>query len=77
MSIRSDKSAGANSNIGCAVRAETGVDLLNNIQDWRIRAKKIRVIAETILDGTSRQILLQIANDMEQMAQLAEDQRES
>jgi len=57
--------------------AETGVDLLNNIQDWRIRAKKIRVIAETILDGTSRRILLQIANDMEQMAQLAEDQRES
>ena len=59
------------------VRAKTSVDLLNNIQDWRIRAKKIRVIAETILDGTSRQILLQIANDMEQMAQLAEDQRES
>jgi hypothetical protein len=67
----------ANSGISCAVRPETGVDLLNNIQDWRIRAKKIRVIAETILDGTSRQILLQIANDMEQMAQLAEDQRES
>jgi hypothetical protein len=55
------------------VRAETGVDLLNNIQDWRIRAKKIRVIAETILDGASRQALLQIANDWEQMAQLAED----
>jgi hypothetical protein len=57
--------------------AETGVDLLNNIQDWRIRAQKIRVIAETMVDRASRQILLQIANDMEQMAQLAEDQRES
>ena len=59
------------------MRAKTGVDLLNNIQDWRIRAKKIRVIAETMVDRASRQILLQIANDMEQMAQLAEDQRES
>jgi len=55
------------------VRAKTGVDLLNNIQDWRIRAKKIRVIAETMLDGAHRQVLLQIANDWEQMAQLAED----
>jgi hypothetical protein len=57
------------------VRAKTGVDLLNNIQDWRIRAKKIRVIAKTMLDGASRQVLLQIANDWEQMAQLVEDQR--
>ena len=57
------------------MRAKAGVDLLNNIQDWRTRAKKIRVIAETIVDGASRKILLQIANDMEQMAQLAEDQR--
>jgi hypothetical protein len=57
------------------VRAKTGVDLLNNIQDWRIRAKKIRVIAETMLDGASRQVLLQIANDWEQMAQLVEDDR--
>jgi hypothetical protein len=57
------------------VRAETGVDLLNNIQDWRIRAKKIRVIAETILDGASRKALLQIANDWEWMAQSAEDDR--
>ena len=55
--------------------AETGVDLLNNIQDWRIRAKKIRVIAETMLDGAPRQVLLQIANDWEQMAQLVEDDR--
>ena len=55
--------------------AETGVDLLNNIQDWRIRAKKIRVIAETMLDGAHRQVLLQIANDWEQMAQLVEDDR--
>ena len=53
--------------------AETGVDLLNNIQDWRIRAKKIRVIAETMLDGASRQVLLHIASEWEQMAQLVED----
>ena len=63
----------ANSGIGCAVRPETGVDLLNNIQDWRIRAKKIRVIAETMLDGASRQVLLHIASEWEQMAQLLED----
>jgi hypothetical protein len=55
--------------------SQIGVDLLNTIQDWRIRAKKIRVIAEAILDGAYRQLLLQIASDMEQMAQLAEDQR--
>jgi hypothetical protein len=63
----------ANSGISCAVRPETGVDLLNNIQDWRIRAKKIRVIAETMLDGASRQVLLHIASEWEQMAQLLED----
>ena len=57
------------------MRAKTGVDLLNNIQDWRIRAKKIRVIAETMLDGASRQVLLQIASEWEQTAQLVEDDR--
>ena len=64
---------GANSDSGCAVRAKTGVDLLNNIQDWRTRATKIRVIAETMLDGASRQVLLHIASEWEQMAQLLED----
>jgi hypothetical protein len=33
------------------------------------------VIAETMLDGAHRQVLLQIANDWEQMAQLVEDDR--
>jgi hypothetical protein len=61
----------------CAVRAEKqsgGVGFLNNVEDWRNRAKKIRVIAETILDGASREALLQIANDWEWMAQSAEEQ---
>ena len=60
----------------CAVRAEKqsgGVGFLNNIEDWRNRATKIRVIAETILDGASRESLLQIASDYQRTAQLAEE----
>jgi hypothetical protein len=62
----------------CAVRAEKqsgGVGFLNNVEDWRNRAKKIRVIAETILEGASREALLQIANDWEWMAQSAEEEK--
>jgi hypothetical protein len=58
------------------VRADSDVDLLNSIQDWRTRAKRIRVIAETMLDPASRQALLQVADDWEQMAQLTEEGEE-
>ena len=51
------------------------VGFLNNIEDWRTRAKAIRVIAETIQDGASREALLQIANDWEWMAQSAEEEK--
>jgi hypothetical protein len=58
------------------VRADSDVDLLKSIQDWRTRAKRIRVIAETMLDAASRQALLQVADDWEQMAQLTEEGEE-
>jgi hypothetical protein len=58
------------------VRADSDVDLLNSIQDWRTRAKRIRVIAETMLDAASRQALLRVADDWEQMAQLTEEGEE-
>ena len=51
------------------------VGFLNDVEDWRTRAKAIRVIAETMLDGASRQGLLQIANDWEWMAQSAEEEK--
>ena len=50
-----------------------GVGSLNNVEEWRTRAKSIRVIADTILDGASREALLQIANDWEWMAQSGEE----
>ena len=56
-------------------KKQSGVGLLNNVEDWRARAKEIRVIAETMLDGASRRALLQIANDWEHMVQLAEEQQ--
>jgi hypothetical protein len=62
----------------CAVQAEkqsAGAGFLDNVEDWRTRAKAIRVIAETILDGDARQALLQIANDWEWMAQSAEEEK--
>jgi hypothetical protein len=62
----------------CAVQAEKqsgGVGFLNNVEDWRTRAKAIRLIAETILDGAAQQALLQIANDWEWMAQSAEEEK--
>jgi hypothetical protein len=53
-------------------KKQSGAGLLNNAEDWRTRAKEIRVIAETMLDGSSRKELLQIANDWEWMAETAE-----
>ena len=56
-----------------AEKQSGGVGFLNNVEDWRNRATKIRVIAETILDGASRESLLQIASDYQRTAQLAEE----
>jgi hypothetical protein len=53
-----------------------GVGCLDKVEDWRTRARKIRLIAETMLDAASRQSLLQIADDWEQMANLAEESEE-
>jgi hypothetical protein len=58
-----------------AEKQSVGAGFLNNVEDWRTRAKAIRVIAETILDGVARQALLQIANDWEWMAQSAEEEK--
>ena len=58
-----------------AEKQSADVGFLNNVEDWRTRAKEIRVIAETILDGASREALLQIANDWEWMAQSAEEEK--
>jgi hypothetical protein len=58
-----------------AEKQSADVGFLNNVEDWRTRAKAIRVIAETIIDGASREALLQIANDWEWMAQSAEEEK--
>ena len=55
---------------------KSGVGLLNDIERWRTRAKETRMVAETMHDGVARDALLQVANDWEQMAQLAEESEE-
>jgi hypothetical protein len=52
---------------------QSGVGVLNKVEDWKLRAKGIRAIAQTMLDGGSRECLLQIADDWDQMAKLAEE----
>jgi hypothetical protein len=56
---------------------KSGVGLLNDIERWRTRAKETRMVAETMHDGVARDALLQVANDWEQMAQLAEESEEN
>jgi hypothetical protein len=58
-----------------AEKQSGGVGFLDKVEDWRTRAKQIRVIAEAILDGASRHALLQIADDWEWMAQSAEEEK--
>ena len=50
-----------------------GKSILNDFEYWRTRAKETRAIAETIPDRLSRHALLQIANDYERTAQVAEE----
>jgi hypothetical protein len=62
----------------CAMKAKkSGVGLLNDIERWRTRAKETRTVAETMRDGVACDALLQVANDWEQMAQLAEESEEN
>ena len=56
---------------------KSGVGLLNDIERWRTRAKETRMVAETMHDGVARDALLHVANDWEQMAQLAEESEEN
>jgi hypothetical protein len=56
---------------------KSGVGLLNDIERWRTRAKETRTVAETMRDGVACDALLQVANDWEQMAQLAEESEEN
>jgi len=49
------------------------VGVLNHLEEWKLRAKRIRVIAGTMLDAASRESLLQVAQDGEEMVALALD----
>lgn len=44
--------------------------LIDNEKYWRSRAEEARVVAESIQEEQSRQIMLGIADDYERMAQL-------
>jgi hypothetical protein len=54
---------------GAEKQSGGGIGVLN-VEDWKLRAKRIRVIAATMLDAASRQALLQVAEDWERMVQL-------
>ncbi len=47
-----------------------GVHLLNDVEYWKYRANELRVIAKRMLHTRSREALLRIANDYEQMVEL-------
>jgi hypothetical protein len=46
--------------------------MLGQAKYWRSRAEEARVLAESLEDAQSKQILLGIAGDYERMAELAE-----
>jgi len=48
------------------------VSLVNNVEYWRSRAEDARVLAESLQEENSKQIMLGIARDYERMAELAE-----
>jgi len=52
-----------------------GIHLLNDIEYWKFRANELRVIAKRMLHTTSREAMLRIANDYEQMVELLAKQR--
>jgi hypothetical protein len=47
--------------------------LVDNEKYWRSRAEEARVVAESMSDEQSRQIMMGIADDYERMARLAEE----
>ena len=47
--------------------------LLDNPGYWQARAEEARVVAESLQDPTSREIMLRIASDYERMAEKAEE----
>jgi hypothetical protein len=51
--------------------------LLDNAKYWRSRAEEARVVAESVEDTQSKQIMLCIVRDYERMAELAEQRVES
>ena len=59
--------------MGAIKQSAAGVLPNDEVEYWKLRAREIRVIAPTMLDAASRQALLRIADDWEQMAQLTEE----
>ena len=51
--------------------------LLDNAKYWRSRAEEARLLAESLEDAQSKQIMLGIAGDYERMAELAEQRVKS
>jgi hypothetical protein len=51
--------------------------LLDNAKYWRSRAEEARVVAESVEDTQSKQIMLCIVRDYERMAELADQRVES
>ena len=51
--------------------------LLDNPKYWRGRAEEVRLVAESLEDTQSKQIMLGIARDYERMAELAEQRVKS
>ena len=51
--------------------------LLDNAKYWRSRAEEARVVAESLEDAQSKQIMLGIARDYERIAELAEQRVKS
>jgi len=47
------------------------VSLADNVEYWRNRAEEARVLAESLQEENSKQIMLGIARDYERMAKLA------
>jgi hypothetical protein len=61
--------------LGAMIPESNGIHLLNDIEYWKFRANELRVIAKRMLHTRSREAMLQIANDYEQMIELLAKQR--
>jgi hypothetical protein len=53
------------------------LELLDNAKYWRSRAEEARVLAESLEDTQSKQIMQCIVRDYERMGELAEQQVKS